>query len=68
VTYWGQEEFKVRRLGKYKALRFSCTVVAGALFAGDQELQVWFSDDNRHLPLAVMVPLKVGTMWGWLKK
>ncbi len=68
VTYWGQEEFKVRRLGKYKALRFSCTVVAGALFAGDQELQVWFSDDERHLPLGVMVPLKMGTMWGWLKK
>ena len=67
VTCWGPEVFKVRRLGKYNALRFSCTVVAGALFAGDQEIQVWFSNDENHLPLAVMVPLKMGTMWGWLK-
>jgi len=67
VTYQGQEDLKVRRIGKCRALRFSCSVVAGALFAGDQELQVWFSDDGNHLPLAVMAPLKVGNMWAWLK-
>ena len=67
VTYKGPEVFKVRRLGKKNAIRFSCTVVAGALFEGDQELQVWFSADDRHVPLAVMVPLKMGTMWAWLK-
>ena len=67
VTYRGQERITVRRKGKYDALRFSCTVVAGALFPGDQELQVWFSDDDHHIPLAIMVPLKMGTMWAWLK-
>lgn len=67
ITYRGQETLKVRRKGRFKALRFSCTVVAGALFAGNQELQVWFSDDANHLPLAVMVPLRMGTMWAWLK-
>lgn len=67
VTYQGREDFKVRRIGWCRALRFSCSVVAGALFAGDQQLQVWFSDDANHLPLAVMAPLKVGNMWAWLK-
>lgn len=67
VTYFGPEVFKVRKLGKKNAIRFSCTVVAGALFEGDQEMQVWFSADDNHVPLAVMVPLKMGTMWGWLK-
>lgn len=67
VTYYGPEVLKVRKLGKKKAIRFSCTVVAGALFEGDQEMQVWFSADDSRIPLAVMVPLKMGTMWGWLK-
>ena len=67
VTYYGPEVLKVRKLGKKNALRFSCTVVAGQLFEGDQQMQVWFSDDEKHIPLAVMVPLKMGTMWAWLK-
>lgn len=67
VTYYGPEVLKVRKLGKKNALRFSCTVVAGVLFEGDQQLQVWFSDDEHHIPLAVMVPLKMGTLWAWLK-
>lgn len=67
VTYLGPEVLKVRKQGKFRALRFSCTVVAGALFEGDKELQAWFSDDANHLPLAVMVPLRMGTVWAWLK-
>ena len=67
VTCHGPERFKVRRLGWRDTLRFSCTVVSGALFSGDQQMQVWFSADEKHVPLAVMVPLKVGTMWAWLK-
>ena len=37
VTYYGPETLKVRKLGKMNALRFSCTVVAGVLFEGDQQ-------------------------------
>ena len=68
VTYRGPERIKVRKLGRFSANRFSCTVVAGQLFAGDQEVQVWVSADDNHLPLAIMLPLKMGTMWVWLKK
>lgn len=67
VTYLGPDRIKVRKLGRYNANRFSCTVVAGHLFEGDQEVQVWVSDDDNHLPLAIMLPLKMGTMWLWLK-
>lgn len=67
VTYYGPEVLKVRKLGKRNAIRFSCTVVAGQLFEGNQQMQIWFSADDTHIPLAVMVPLKMGTMWAWLK-
>ena len=67
VTCKGKENLKVRRMGWFRAMHLSCSVVAGVLFEGDQELQVWLSDDDNHLPLAVMVPLKMGTVWAWLK-
>ena len=67
VTCRGREDLKVRKAGRFHAVRLSCTVVAGVLFEGNQELQVWLSDDGNRVPLAVMVPLRVGTVWAWFK-
>lgn len=67
LNYKGVETIKVRRLGKIRARHFSCSVVQGAMFKGDQELQIWVSDDANCLPLAVMVPLRIGSVWAYLK-
>lgn len=67
ITYQGKEKLKVRKMGVYRGIHLSCTVVAGVLFTGEQELQVWLSDDDNRVPLALMVPLKVGTLWAWFK-
>lgn len=67
LTYKGKETIKVRKVGKVKARHFSCSVVSGAMFEGNQELQVWFSDDGNCLPLAILVPLRIGSVRGWLK-
>ena len=63
----GYEVLKVRRLGRMKTWHFSFSVVAGALFDEGQQLQVWFADDDNFLPVAIMVPLKMGAVRGWLK-
>ena len=68
ITYKGVETRKVKRVGKVKVHHFSCSVVSGAMFEGDQELQVWFSADENKIPVAVMAPLRVGAVWAWVKK
>lgn len=68
LTYHGRKRLNVRKMGRRNALLFSCSVVSGAMFEGDQELKFWFSDDARHVPLAVMAPLRVGAVWCWLKQ
>lgn len=67
ITYNGPATLKAKKLGRFKVQGFSCTVVSGAMFEGNQQLQVWFSDDDNFLPVAVMVPLRWGAVWGWLK-
>lgn len=67
LTFHGREKLNVRKMGRRKALLFTCSVVSGAMFAGDQELKFWFSDDGRYVPLGVMAPLRVGACWAWLK-
>lgn len=67
LTYKGEELMKARRLGKVKVRHFSCSVVSGAMFEGNQELQFWLSADEDALPVAVMAPLRVGAVWARLK-
>ena len=68
ITCRGVETLKVRRVGKVQVHHFSCSVVSGEMFEGDQELQVWFSADKNKIPVAVMAPLRVGAVWCWIKR
>ena len=68
ITYKGVETYKVKRVGKVKVHKFSCSVVSGEMFEGDQELIVCFSADKNKIPVTVMAPLRVGSVWCWLKK
>lgn len=67
ITYKGKETLKVRKMGKMLTHHFSCSVVSGAMFEGDTELQVWFSADDNQIPVAVMAPLRWGAVWAWLR-
>jgi hypothetical protein len=67
LTYKGVETLKVRRLGKTQAHHFSCSVVQGAMFEGNQELQFWLSADDSHILVGLMAPLRVGGVWAWVK-
>lgn len=67
LSYKGEEVLKVRKLGRMKVRHFSCSVVSGAMFEGNQELQFWLSADEDAVPVAVMAPLRVGSVWCWLK-
>ncbi|MBR4734548.1 MAG: DUF3108 domain-containing protein [Bacteroidales bacterium] len=68
LTYRGKEAVKVRRIGKVNALRFSCSVVSGAMFDGETEMTMWFSDDSNHVPVGFMAPLRIGSVQGWVKQ
>jgi hypothetical protein len=66
LTYKGRETKRVRGIGKVKCLRFGCSVVAGEMFSGNEDAQMWVSDDENHIPVYFMAPLKVGAVAGRL--
>jgi len=66
LTYKGRETKKVKGMGKVKCLHFGCTVVAGEMFEGNEDAQLWVSDDENHIPIFFMAPLKVGAVSGRL--
>ena len=66
LTFHGAEPLKMRKQGYRSSLLFTCSVVSGAMFEGDQELKFWFSNDGTFVPLAIMAPLRIGSVWAWL--
>ena len=68
LTYRGRETVKVKRIGKVMTRRFSCSVVSGAMFDGETEMILWFSDDSNHVPVGFMAPLRIGSAQGWVKQ
>lgn len=67
LTYHGKGIVKVKRVGKIKVTNFTCSVVSGALFDGNTEMTILFSDDQNRLPVGFVAPLKIGSVQGWFK-
>lgn len=60
--FWGRETVRVRRLGTFRALKFTCTMVTsdGSTYEEGMTFTAWISDDENHIPLMVESPIRIG--------
>ena len=65
LTYRGKENKYFKGIGTVATLKFGISVRSGNIIEGDQAF-IWLTDDENHLPVAFMAPLKVGAMNGRL--
>jgi len=70
-----QVEIRVRKresvecaLGKYSALKVETISVFGGLFRGGGTFIVWFSDDPNKIPIKFEAKVKLGKVFGSIKK
>jgi len=64
----GRETKRIRRMGKFRTLKFSCqigTQEAHALTDG-AEFFIWISDDENKIPLWLESPIKVGSVCAYI--
>ncbi|MBR5385493.1 MAG: DUF3108 domain-containing protein [Bacteroidales bacterium] len=67
LKYIGKTTISVKGLGLVRAVKFSCSVVAGDLFEEDsEEAYLWLTDDANRLPVYVKAELKMGSVVGRL--
>ncbi len=60
LTYKGKETIKLRNGGKYSALKFTPKLITGDLFKKDEDMTIYVSDDDNHVPLLIEAKIKVG--------
>jgi hypothetical protein len=60
----------VTKMGKFKTIRCEVFIFNGVLFSRRATLEIWMTDDERHLPvqLRVRLPILVGTITFQLEK
>lgn len=60
--YLGRERLKIKRLGTFRALKFSCTMATsdGSTYEEGMSFVAWFSDDDNKIPIRIESPIRVG--------
>lgn len=58
--YLGKEEKKIDKIGTFRCLKFAVKLIAGEVFDGKNNLYIWISDDENHIPLYIETPIIVG--------
>ena len=57
----------VKNLGEYDAVEISPTVIKGRVFAKNERMHIWISNDKNNVPLIIESPLAVGKIKVTLK-
>ena len=60
LTYKGEEEIKLRNKSRYNALKFAPKLITGDLFKNEDDMAIYVSDDDNHVPLYIEAKIKVG--------
>ena len=63
LAYKGKETIKLKNGQKCNALKFVPKLITGDLFKDEDDMTIYVSDDENHVPLLVMAKIKVG----WVK-
>ncbi|MEZ4798684.1 MAG: DUF3108 domain-containing protein [Flavobacteriales bacterium] len=61
MKYLGKETVKVDA-GKFKCIRFAPVVQKGRVFKKEEDLSVWVTDDENHLPILAEAKILVGSI------
>ncbi len=61
IRFVGREDIETD-LGKVHALKFRPVVQKGRIFKHDEDLNVWISDDNNHIPLRAQADILIGSI------
>lgn len=64
--YFGKETVKVKGLGMVRAMKFAAKLLEGEIFAGEEDMLLWISDDENRVPVYFEAPILVGLASGRL--
>ena len=59
--YLGKEQITTQ-YGTFKAFKLAPLLVKGAMFKGGEQMTIWVTDDENHIPVRIQTPIIVGNI------
>lgn len=59
IRYLGKETIRTK-YGKFNAIKFKPLLIKGTIFEGGEQMTVWVTDDENHIPVRIESPIVVG--------
>jgi hypothetical protein len=59
LKYLGKETKKTK-FGTYKTIKMRPTLIKGNVFNGGENMTMWITDDDNHIPVRIESPIRVG--------
>lgn len=66
----GREERKVPKMGKFRTLKFACTIgtTESFSFTDGSEFFIWITDDENKIPVMLESPIRVGSVRAYISR
>lgn len=61
---YGRETINVKGLGRINTVKFGAKLIAGGVFAGNEDMTIYISDDENRLPVYFEAPILYGVASG----
>ncbi|PLX22259.1 MAG: DUF3108 domain-containing protein [Salinivirgaceae bacterium] len=66
IRYLGKEEIETREKKIYSCIKFNIMLVEGTIFKGGEDMTVWATDDENHVPILVEAKILIGSVKAFL--
>lgn len=60
--YQGVEDIKIKHIGVFECIKFSVLLIEGEMFHEGENLMVWATNDENHIPIYAESPIVVGSV------
>jgi hypothetical protein len=61
IRYLGKEDVKTK-YGKFNTIKFKVQLIPGTIFKGGEEMTVWVSNDQNHIPVRIESQILIGSI------
>ncbi|PKP18770.1 MAG: DUF3108 domain-containing protein [Bacteroidetes bacterium HGW-Bacteroidetes-21] len=68
LRYLGKETIKGKDKKTYKCIKLSVMLVEGTMFNAGENMTVWVTDDNNHVPVLIEAKILVGSVKAYLNE
>jgi len=62
IRFRGRENMTLKNNQTFRCLKFSVLLVAGTMFKGGEDITVWVTDDNNHVPVYIESKILIGSV------